>query len=110
MAGGLIDACTQAAAGTLTPAAARAVLDRQLLLVVAVMAVAGVASGVRAYLFNAAAERVMARLRTQLFAKVGGCERPGWWCGVRASWCRALTACLRLVAAVCWQHWWLCSL
>jgi hypothetical protein len=68
--GGLIDACTQAAAGTLTPDDARAVLNRQLLLVLGIMAVGGVASGLRAYLFSAAAERVMCRLRVQLFSKV----------------------------------------
>ncbi|KAF6264784.1 P-loop containing nucleoside triphosphate hydrolase protein [Scenedesmus sp. NREL 46B-D3] len=70
IAGMLIDACTQAAAGQITPAAARALLDQNLYLVLAVMAAGGLASGLRAYLFNAAAERVMCRLRVGLFTKL----------------------------------------
>jgi len=69
-AGGLIDACTQAASGVLTPTQAQAVLNQQLLYVIGILLVGGIASGVRAYMFNAAAERVMCRLRVQLFSKV----------------------------------------
>jgi hypothetical protein len=72
IAGRLIDACTQAAAGQITTAAARALLDQNLYLVLAVMAAGGLASGLRAYLFNSAAERVMCRLRVRLFTQVGG--------------------------------------
>lgn len=69
-AGGLIDACTQAASGVLTPTHAQAVLNQQLMYVIGILLVGGVASGLRAYMFNAAAERVMCRLRVQLFSKV----------------------------------------
>lgn len=72
-AGGLIDACTQAASGVLTPGQARLVLNQQLEYVVCILVIGGIASGFRAYLFNAAAERVMCRLRVQLFSKV--CQR-----------------------------------
>lgn len=68
--GGLIDACTQAAGGVLTPSQAQAVLNQQLIYVMAILLIGGVASGLRAYLFNSAAERVMCRLRVQLFSKV----------------------------------------
>uniref|UniRef100_A0A383WD81 Uncharacterized protein n=1 Tax=Tetradesmus obliquus TaxID=3088 RepID=A0A383WD81_TETOB len=70
IAGRLIDACTQAAAGQITAAAARALLDQNLYLVLAVMGAAGLASGLRAYLFNSAAERVMCRLRVRLFTQL----------------------------------------
>lgn len=70
IAGGLIDACTQAASGVLTPTQAQAVLNQQLLYVIGILLVGGIASGVRAYMFNAAAERVMCRLRVQLFSKL----------------------------------------
>lgn len=73
-AGGLIDACTQAASGVLTPAQAHAVLNQQLMYVGFILVVGGIASGLRAYLFNAAAERVMCRLRVQLFSKVKPCR------------------------------------
>jgi hypothetical protein len=69
-AGGLIDACTRATSGVLTPAQAQAVLNQQLEYVVGILLIGGVASGLRAYMFNAAAERVMCRLRVQLFSKV----------------------------------------
>lgn len=75
-AGGLIDACTQAASGTLTPTQAQAVLNQQLEYVVGILLIGGVASGLRAYLFNAAAERVMCRLRVQLFSKVRKVSSP----------------------------------
>lgn len=75
-AGGLIDACTQAASGVLTPAQAHAVLNQQLMYVGGILVVGGIASGLRAYLFNAAAERVMCRLRVQLFSKVRPCRPP----------------------------------
>jgi ABC-type multidrug transport system fused ATPase/permease subunit len=71
-AGGLIDACTQAASGVLTPSDAQAVLNQQLVYLITILLVGGVASGLRAYMFNAAAERVMCRLRVQLFSKVCG--------------------------------------
>ncbi|WIA16896.1 hypothetical protein OEZ85_013823 [Tetradesmus obliquus] len=70
IAGRLIDACTQAAAGQITAAAARALLDQNLYLVLAVMGAGGLASGLRAYLFNSAAERVMCRLRVRLFTQL----------------------------------------
>lgn len=70
-AGGLIDACTQAASGTVTPAQAQATLNNLLVEVMGVLLVGGLFSGIRAYMFNAAAERVMCRLRVQLFSKVG---------------------------------------
>jgi hypothetical protein len=70
IAGRLIDACTQAAAGQISAAAARALLDQNLYMVLAVMAAGGLASGLRAFLFNSAAERVMCRLRVGLFTKV----------------------------------------
>lgn len=75
-AGGLIDACTQAASGVLTPAQAHAVLNQQLMYVGGILLVGGIASGLRAYLFNAAAERVMCRLRVQLFSKARPCRQP----------------------------------
>jgi hypothetical protein len=37
-----------------------------------VMAAGGLASGLRAFLFNSAAERVMCRLRVRLFTKISG--------------------------------------
>jgi hypothetical protein len=49
------------------------VLNQQLEYVVGILVIGGIASGFRAYLFNAAAERVMCRLRVQLFSKV--CQR-----------------------------------
>jgi hypothetical protein len=70
IAGRLIDACTQAAAGQISAAAARALLDQNLYTVLAVMAAGGLASGLRTYLFNSAAERVMCRLRVRLFTRV----------------------------------------
>jgi hypothetical protein len=69
-AGGLIDACTQAAAGVLTPTQAQHVLNQQLTYVIGILVAGGIASGLRAYMFNAAAERVMCRLRVQLFSQV----------------------------------------
>jgi hypothetical protein len=71
IAGRLIDACTQAAAGQISAAAARELLDQNLYMVLAVMGAGGLASGLRAYLFNSAAERVMCRLRVRLFTQVG---------------------------------------
>eukprot|EP00878_Enallax_costatus_P041044 GHUV01047494.1.p1 GENE.GHUV01047494.1~~GHUV01047494.1.p1 ORF type:complete len:568 (+),score=162.46 GHUV01047494.1:219-1922(+) len=70
VAGELVDACTKAAAGDLAPSAAQQDLNQQLYIVLAVIAVGGLASGLRAYLFNAAAERVMCRLRVKLFSKL----------------------------------------
>jgi hypothetical protein len=70
IAGRLVDACTQAAAGQISAAAARELLNQNLYMVLAVMGAGGLASGLRAYLFNSAAERVMCRLRVRLFTKV----------------------------------------
>ena len=90
-AGGLIDACTQAASGVLSPAQARAVLNQQLEYVIGILLVGGIASGLRAYMFNAAAERVMCRLRVQLFSKV---RFP---CTIRFLLCMGMHVCLALL-------------
>eukprot|EP00775_Hariotina_reticulata_P009936 gene9936-10091_t len=70
VAGGLVDSCTQAASGHLSLEAAHQQLYVQLYLVLGIMAVGGLASGLRAYMFNSAAERVMCRLRVKLFSKL----------------------------------------
>jgi ABC-type multidrug transport system fused ATPase/permease subunit len=65
LAGQLLDACAQT--GAATPAAARARLNAVALQLVLVAALSGGTSGVRAYLFNSASERVVARVRSRLF-------------------------------------------
>lgn len=74
-----MDSCTQAATGHLSPEAAHQQLNVQLYLVLGIMAVGGLASGLRAYMFNSAAERVMCRLRVKLFSKVSGFQLWRVW-------------------------------
>lgn len=57
----------------LTPTQAQGVLNQQLTYVIGILVIGGIASGLRAYMFNAAAERVMCRLRVQLFSQVSRC-------------------------------------
>ena len=63
LAGQLLDAV----AGTLPPAAARRRLNAVALQLVGLAALSGATGGIRAYLFNSASERVVARLRSKLF-------------------------------------------
>ncbi|KAK9807462.1 hypothetical protein WJX73_010304 [Symbiochloris irregularis] len=69
LAGQLVDICIQVTReGGLTPAAAKPRLNRMLEEILAILAIGGVASGLRGWLFNSAAERVMNRLRVRLFS------------------------------------------
>jgi hypothetical protein len=84
-----VDSCTQAASGDISPEAAHQQLNVQLYTVLGIMAIGGLASGLRAYMFNSAAERVMCRLRVKLFSKVS-CLLP-WHCELN----HVLAACLQ---------------
>lgn len=69
LAGQLIDvAVREQQEGGLDPEAARGQINRILEQVAAVVVISGVAGGVRQWLFQAAAERVMCALRVRLFA------------------------------------------
>lgn len=70
VAGGLVDASSRAASGEISPEEARHDLNGLLSMVLIILAVGGVASGLREYLFASAAERVMYRLRVQLCRKL----------------------------------------
>jgi len=66
LAGQLLDICINISKfSTKRDAETRA--NEQLVEIIIILAVGGVASGLRAWLFNGAAERVMARLRARLF-------------------------------------------
>lgn len=69
LAGKLIDACQRALIdGDATYA--RHEINKQMYTIMLVLAVGGIAAGLRGWLFESAAERVMWRLRTKLFKKV----------------------------------------
>ena len=70
VAGGLIDACSKAASGELTPHEAYQQLNFLLYIACAILGVGGLAGGIRSYLFGSAAERVMCRLRSRLFSRL----------------------------------------
>lgn len=72
LAGKLIDACYKAE-GEWDTSWAKHEITVELFQIFAVLAVGGLASGLRGYLFNSAAERVMWRLRVKLFSKVYKC-------------------------------------
>ena len=62
MVGHLVDGVTEGAG--------REALDRAALILLGVFAISGVASAIRSYLFSVAGERVVARLRGDLYAAV----------------------------------------
>jgi ABC-type multidrug transport system fused ATPase/permease subunit len=70
VAGGLIDTCSKAASGELPSHEAFQQLNFLLYISCGILAVGGFAGGIRSYLFSAASERVMCRLRSNLFSRL----------------------------------------
>lgn len=68
LAGDLIDICIHYGQGSFDADAAKHKLNGMLYKILIVLAVGGVASGFRSWLFNSAAERVMCNLRHRLFS------------------------------------------
>ncbi|KAK9823789.1 hypothetical protein WJX72_005523 [[Myrmecia] bisecta] len=73
LAGNLIDVCINFSRQG-DERDAKAKLDLMLYEILGILAVGGVANGIRAWLFNGAAERVMCRLRSRLFKSLIGQE------------------------------------
>ncbi|DBB11348.1 TPA: hypothetical protein ACH3X3_006772 [Trebouxia sp. C0006] len=68
LAGDLIDVCIHFGQGSYDAGEAKHKLNGMLYKILIVLAVGGVASGLRSWLFNSAAERVMCNLRHRLFS------------------------------------------
>eukprot|EP00887_Chlorella_sp_A99_P000339 scaffold13.g339.t1 len=85
LAGDLIDVAIQSASAGgsgMSPEEAREKTNRILLLIAAVTVVGGASGGMRTWLFQSAAERVMFRLRCRLFAAIVA-QEIGWFDRVR---------------------------
>eukprot|EP00884_Botryococcus_braunii_P016113 jgi/Botrbrau1/3185/Bobra.37_2s0015.1 len=70
LAGNLIDICINYNKGSGSEEETIQRLNRMLLEILAILAVGGLATGIRSWLFNGAAERVMWALRNRLFARL----------------------------------------
>jgi len=78
IAGNIVDACS---APLLPPGEAKRRINGQLLVLLVVVAVGGIAAGLRALVFGVAGVRVMYRLRVKLFANVSGCGQESYAVG-----------------------------
>ncbi|EIE23519.1 putative ABC transporter [Coccomyxa subellipsoidea C-169] len=70
LAGELIDVCINYAKEESSGDVAKRVLNQKLFQIIGILAVGGVATGIRSWLFNASAEKVMWRLRNNLFSHI----------------------------------------
>ncbi|KAK9905752.1 hypothetical protein WJX75_005726 [Coccomyxa subellipsoidea] len=70
LAGELIDVCITYAKEESSGDVAKQVLNQKLFQIIGILAVGGIATGIRSWLFNASAEKVMWRLRNSLFSHI----------------------------------------
>ncbi|CAL8472139.1 g11681 [Coccomyxa elongata] len=70
LAGELIDVCITYGKEGSSGDEAKDVLNKKLLQIIGILAVGGIATGIRTWLFNASAEKVMWRLRNNLFTHI----------------------------------------
>ena len=83
LVGAVVDALTQ---GLASPAEARATLDESVITLLALFVVIGLATWGRAYLFTLAGERIVMRLRRELFGCILGQEQAFFDASHSAQW------------------------